>query len=146
MPIAGRTSACTISDVDDCIARVKAYEAAGVDMIFLAGVKSNEQIEAVAAEVNMPMIIGGGPADLELCSKLGVRISLQGHKPIMAAVQGVYDTLKALRDGMPHGDIEYYAKPDLMKQVTRSGAHDRWMRDFLSGWFKNSFCSSGAPL
>ena len=28
----------------------------------------------------------------------------------MAAVQGVYDTLKALRDGVPHGDIEYYAK------------------------------------
>ena len=132
--IAGRTSACTISDVDDCIARAKAYEAAGVDMIFLAGVKSNEQIEAVAAEVNVPMIIGGGPApDLELYSKLGVRISLQGHKPIMAAVQGVYDTLKALRDGVPHGDIEYYAKPDLMKQVTRSGDYDRWMKDFLGG-------------
>tara|TARA_B100000530_G_scaffold335514_1_gene287785 strand:- start:7480 stop:8253 length:774 start_codon:yes stop_codon:yes gene_type:complete len=132
--IAGRTSACTISDVNDCIARAKAYEAAGVDMIFLAGVKTIDDIESVATEINIPMVIGGGPTpDLDHYSKIGVRIALQGHKPIMAAVQGVYDTLKALRDGVPHGDIEYYAKPNLMTQVTRSGDYDRWMKDFLGG-------------
>ena len=130
--IAGRTSACTISNVEDCIARVKAYEAAGVDMIFLAGVKSVADIEAVAAEVSIPMVIGGGPApDLDHYGKLGVRIALQGHKPIMAAVQAVYDTLKALRDGTPHGDIEYFADAELMKKVTRSDDYDRWMQDFL---------------
>ena len=131
--IAGRTSACTISDVDDCIARVRAYEAAGVDMIFLAGVKSNEQIEAVAAEVNVPMIIGGGPApDLELYSKLGVRIPCKGISRSWPRCRGVR-YFESARDGVPHGDIEYYAKPDLMKQVTRSSDYDRWMKDFLGG-------------
>lgn len=131
--IAGRTSACTISNVDDCIARAKAYEAAGVDMIFLAGVKSHDDIEAVATEVKIPMIIGGGPAaDLDRYAELGVRIALQGHKPIMAAVRAVYDTLKALRDGTPHGDIEYFADADMMKQVTCGGDYDRWMQEYLN--------------
>ena len=131
--IAGRTSACTISNVDDCIARAKAYEAAGVDMIFLAGVKSIDDIEAVAAEVNIPMIIGGGPApDLQRYSEIGVRIALQGHKPIMAAVRAVYDTLKALREGTPHGDIEYFADAELMKRVTQGSDYDRWMQEYLS--------------
>jgi len=130
--IAGRTSACTISNVDDCIARVKAYEAAGVDMIFLAGVKSIDDIEAVAAEVNIPMIIGGGPApDLQHYGEIGVRIALQGHKPIMAAVRAVYDTLKALREGTPHGDIEYFADAELMKRVTQGSDYDRWMQEYL---------------
>ena len=131
--IAGRTSACIISDVNDCIDRAKAYEGAGVDMIFLAGVNSIDDIEAVAAEINLPMVIGGGPVpDLDHYSSIGVRVALQGHKPIMAAVQAVYDTLKSLRDGIPHADIEYYAKPDLLKQVTRDSDYDRWMSEFLS--------------
>ena len=130
--IAGRTSACTFSNVDDCIARVKAYEAAGVDMIFLAGVKSIDDIEAVAAEVNIPMIIGGGPApDLQHYGEIGVRIALQGHKPIMAAVRAVYDTLKALREGTPHGDIKYFADAELMKRVTNGSDYDRWMQEYL---------------
>ena len=35
--IAGRTSALAITGVDDCLKRAKAYEAAGVDAVFLAG-------------------------------------------------------------------------------------------------------------
>ena len=38
--IVGRTSAIGITGVDDTIARLKAYEAAGVDMLFLAGLKN----------------------------------------------------------------------------------------------------------
>ena len=35
--VAGRTGALRITSLDDCIARAKAYEAAGVDAMFLAG-------------------------------------------------------------------------------------------------------------
>ena len=37
--IVGRTSALGITGMDDTIARLKAYEAAGVDMLFLTGVQ-----------------------------------------------------------------------------------------------------------
>ena len=41
--IVGRTSAIGITGVDDTIARLKAYEAAGVDMLFLAGLKKDRK-------------------------------------------------------------------------------------------------------
>ena len=47
--IAGRTSAPTISGIDDAIKRAKAYAAAGVDAIFLVGIKSRAELDAVAA-------------------------------------------------------------------------------------------------
>ena len=130
--IAGRTSAAAVTGVEDCIVRAKAYEQAGVDMIFLVGVKTNEDLEKICGEINIPIVIGGGPSpDLPYYASLGARIALQGHKPIMAAVQGVYDTLKALRDGVAHSDIEYFADADLMRKVTRGDDYDRWMKDYL---------------
>lgn len=131
--IAARTSAIGINGVEDAIKRVTAYQECGVDMIFLVGVKTREQLEAVTAEVTLPIMLSGGPdlVDKEYIASQGVRIALQTHKPFMAAVQATYDTLKALRDGTAPGDIEYFAKPDLMKQLTRAEGYDRAMDDFL---------------
>ena len=86
--IAGRTSAAAVNGVEDCILRAKAYEQAGVDMIFLVGVKTKDDLEKICGEINIPIVIGGGPSpDLPYYASLGARIALQGHKPIMAAVQ-----------------------------------------------------------
>src|SRR3989475_12940217 len=46
--VAGRTSALAISGVDDTIKRARAYEATGVDAIFLAGAKTRAEVEAVS--------------------------------------------------------------------------------------------------
>ncbi len=132
--IAGRTSAPGMTGVEDTIRRAKAYEAAGVDMIFLVGVKSAADLEAIASEIRLPIILGSGPkGSLDGYAKLGIRIALQTHKPIMAAVRATYDTLKALRDGVPADDIEYFASGALMKQVTRDADYERWMKEFLGG-------------
>src|ERR1700688_3194666 len=75
--IAGRTSAAAVTNVEDAVARAKAYEAAGVDALFLVGVRTREALEAVAASVKLPLILGGaGPAllDLDYLSAHGVRI------------------------------------------------------------------------
>src|SRR3546814_1016107 len=58
--IFGRTSAAGITGTEDCIARVRAYAAAGVDAIFLVGVKDRPQLDAIAAEVSLPLMLGGG--------------------------------------------------------------------------------------
>jgi len=47
--IAGRTSALAITGLDDAMKRAKAYEAAGVDAIFLAGGVTVEAIEAISS-------------------------------------------------------------------------------------------------
>src|SRR3984885_10563607 len=98
LAIVARTSAMSISDVDDTIARLKAYEAVGVDMLFMAGVKTRAQLDAVASAVKLPLFLGSaGPElyDLDYLSARNVRVCLQDHLPFLAAVNAAYETLKA---------------------------------------------------
>ena len=132
--IAGRTSAMALTEPEDAIARARAYQDAGVDAIFLVGVKTREQLEAVAAAIDLPLILGGAGAeimDLDYLGAEGVRVCLQGHQPFMAAIQAVHDTLKALRDGTPPAELQGVASGDLVKQVTRDADYRCWMEDFL---------------
>ncbi len=134
--IVGRTSALSISGVEDTIARLRAYEAAGVDMLFMAGVKTRAQLDAVSAAVKLPLFLGGAGDelyDLDYLSARNVRICLQTHAPFMAAVQATYETLKALREGTPVRDLKNIASADLMKRVTRQSDYARWTKDFLGG-------------
>jgi carboxyvinyl-carboxyphosphonate phosphorylmutase len=134
--IAGRTSAIGISGLADTIARAKAYAATGVDAMFLVGVKTREELEAVAAEIKIPLILGGVPAalmDRAYVASKGVRICLQGHQPFQAAVQAIHDTLKALRDGTAPKDLTSLASAEMMERLTRGEDYARWTREFLGG-------------
>lgn len=134
--IAGRTSAVTITGLDDAIARGKAYEAAGVDALFFVGVRTRAELDAISAVTTLPLILGGVSGDLtdkDYLSARRVRIALQGHQPFAAGVKAVYETLKALRDGVPPGKLQGVASAELMKKVTRDDDYARWTRDFLGG-------------
>ena len=133
--IVGRTSAIGITGVDDTIARLKAYEAAGVDMLFMAGLKTRAQLDAVASAVKLPLFLGGVPEDmmdLDYLSARNVRVCLQGHQSFWAGVQGVYDTLKALRDGVKPSELKNIASADLQKQLLRQADYGEWSKDFLN--------------
>jgi carboxyvinyl-carboxyphosphonate phosphorylmutase len=132
--IAGRTSAPSVTSIADTIARAKAYEAAGVDAIFLVGVKSRADLDAVASEVKLPLILGGSGKEImdrELLAQRGVRICLQGHQPFAAAVRAVHDTLRALREGTPPEKIDTAASDEVMKRLTRNDDYARSMTDWL---------------
>ena len=132
--IAGRTSAPRITGIEDTIARIRAYEKTGVDAIFLVGIQSRKELEAAAAAVRIPVILGGSGPEIQdpgYLSAQGVRVALQGHQPIMAAVQAVHATLKALREGAKPGDLKNIASGELMKRVMRDGDYERLAREFL---------------
>ena len=134
--IAGRTSALAIADLDEAVKRVKAYEAAGVDAIFLAGGVTIAAVQAVSAVLRIPLILGGGGnqlSDLEWLAAHRVRVALQTHAPFSAAVQAVYDTLKALRAGVAPDDLKNIAAPELMRRVTRADDYRDWTREYLGG-------------
>jgi oxaloacetate decarboxylase len=120
--ILGRTSAVSITGLDDAIARFKAYEATGVDGLFLVGLKTRGELEAITAATTLPIVLGGFPEDLidqnYLVSKR-VKIALQGHAPFAAATQAVYATLKALRDGGSPKDLKGLASSELTGRATR---------------------------
>lgn len=132
--IAGRTSAVAITGLDDCLARVRAYTAAGVDAIFVVGIKSQAELDAVALATPLPLILGNLPAammDRETLARSNVRICLQGHQPITAAVAAVHATLAALRSGTPPSELPGLASGELMRRATRAADYDRFNRDFL---------------
>jgi oxaloacetate decarboxylase len=134
--IVGRTSALRISNMEDTIARLQAYEAACVDMLFLSGMRTRAELDAISAAVKLPLFLGGPGTelhDLDFLSARNVRICLQTHAPFMAAVQATYETLKALRDGVAPNDLKNLPSPDLMKRVMRQGDYATWMKDFLGG-------------
>lgn len=134
--IAGRTSAVTVTGVEDAVSRIKAYEEAGVDAIFLVGVRTRDQMDALSAAGQLPIILGGSGTelmDLDYLSSQRVRICLQGHQPFMAAVRAVHETLSALRSGVPPAEIHTVATSELMKRVTRDNDYRQWTKDFLGG-------------
>lgn len=134
--IIGRTSAPGVTDMNDAIARARAYEAAGVDALFFVGVTSFDQIDRLAGAVSLPIMLGSTPpalADRIALAERRVRIALQGHAPFAAAVEAIHATLSALRAGTPPQDLERLATAERMADVTRERDYRRWTRDFLGG-------------
>ncbi|CCE02237.1 isocitrate lyase/PEP mutase family protein [Bradyrhizobium sp. STM 3809] len=132
--ILGRTGAVSITSLDDAIARAKAYEACGVDGLFFTGIGTRDQLDAIAAATNLPIVLGGAPeemADLGYLASRRVRIALQGHAPIAAATQAVYETLKALREGTPPKQLKGLPSAELTSRVMREADVKHRLRDVL---------------
>jgi oxaloacetate decarboxylase len=133
--IVGRTSAIGITGTDDTIARLKAYEAVGVDMLFLAGLKNRAQLDAVSSAVSKPLFLGSVPEDMmdpDYLSARNVRVCLQGHHQFWAGVQGVHDTLKALREGVKPSALKNVASGDLQKKLLRQADYANWSKEFVN--------------
>lgn len=120
--IMGRTGAASISSIEDAIRRARAYEATGVDALFFTGIKSRAELEAIVSATHLPIVLGGAPDELNAIDYLAsqrVRIALQGHAPIAAATQAVYDVQKALREGTAPKALKGLPTANLISRVTR---------------------------
>lgn len=132
--IAARTSALLVTDLEDTIARITAYQVTGVDAIFLIGVKQKQQLEKIAEVCRLPLILGGAGPDvtnLDYLGSMGVRLCLQGHQPAMAAILATYNTLKALREGARPADLDGVPNKTLIAKFSRAEDYDRWIQLFL---------------
>ena len=98
--IIARTNAGVIG-IEEVIARVQAYQAAGADGICLVGIEDFEQLEKVAASVELPLMLVtyGNPQlrDNARLASLGVRIVVNGHAAYFAAIKATYDCLREQR-------------------------------------------------
>ena len=134
MAIFGRTSAHSAIGLEDAMRRFKAYEATGVDALFIPGMKKREDLDAIAAAVKLPIVIGGVGEKLHdeawLASRK-VRVYAKGHEPFAAAVQAMYDAIKAVRDGTPPKELKNLASPELMAKLARGADFDAFAKDFL---------------
>ncbi|WP_342711651.1 isocitrate lyase/PEP mutase family protein [Bradyrhizobium sp. B124] len=132
--ILGRTGAVSITDLDDAIARARAYQAVGVDGLFFTGIKSRGELEALSAATTLPIVLGGAPEEMTALDYLAsqrVRIALQGHAPFAAATQAVYETLKALREGASPKNLKGIASSELTSRVMREAETKARSGEFL---------------
>jgi carboxyvinyl-carboxyphosphonate phosphorylmutase len=136
LAIVGRSQAAVVTGLADAIARARVYEQTGVDALFFTGISKREEVEAIAAAVNLPVMLGtinAALTDRDFLSAHKVRIALQGHQPFAAAVQATYSTLKALREGVAPSALPNVAPKQLLDAVTRESDYALWAKDFLSG-------------
>ena len=132
--VIGRTGAVSITALDDAIVRARAYQATGVDALFFTGIRTRAELEAIAAATTLPIVLGGAPEDMSDPGYLAsqrVRVALQGHAPFAAATLAVYETLKALREGLPPKALKGLAPGELTGRLTREAEVRARGRDFL---------------
>jgi oxaloacetate decarboxylase len=135
--IVARSGVVSVNGVEDAVRRTKAYTASGADALFYTGIRTRAELDAVAAVATLPIIIGGIEGtelkDRDYLAARGVRIALQGHQPIMAAQLAVYNTLKALRDGVQPADLQGVPDAGFMGRITRDADYKRNTKEFLGG-------------
>ena len=133
--IAGRSSAFSVTSIEDAVERAKQYESAGVDAMFFAGISTREELSAARDAISIPIMLGSVSKELEdkdFLSSMGVKVALQGHLPYMAGVKAVYEVMKALRSGTKPSELGGASQySDLISRVTRENEHDGWIDKYL---------------
>ena len=134
--VLGRTSAASISGVPEAIARLRAYESAGVEALMLPGLRTREELDAIAAAVRLPLVVGGAAEalwDRDYLASRRVRLWSTGHKPFDVAVKALHDAMKAVRDGTPSPRLPGAASGELMGSATGAADYKLWTTGFLGG-------------
>jgi carboxyvinyl-carboxyphosphonate phosphorylmutase len=129
-----RGGGAAASSFEECIVRAKAYEATGVDALFFTGLTTREQVQAISAATTLPIVLGNTQGELDDAAFLvsqRVKIALQGHTPFAAATQAVYDTLKALRDGVPPRELKGIPSAQLTGRAMRDADVKARASEFL---------------
>lgn len=132
--IAGRTAALKVEGTEKTVARVRAYAATGVDCIFVIGVESVEQVQAVHEASRLPVIVGSAPASIGRgdFAKAGARVLLQGHQPVAAAVKALREVYAHLHGGGAATDLkDRIASAKEMDALVFGADYQKYMRDFL---------------
>lgn len=143
--IVARTWMWRVGGIAEAIRRVKAYEAVGVDAVFLPVLRTADELEAIHAETRLPLMKGHlwnwqveGEASPELSDEVflasnGIRIASPGPLTVLSSFKAVYDTLKALHDGKSPDDLRpMLLSPELLAQVTRQSRYQDWIKNYLS--------------
>jgi len=102
LSIIARTSAVTISSLEEAIIRAKEYEQLGADGIFFTGVSKIYDLEQISSEINIPILLGNLTKEINnktFLSSVGVKVALQGHLPFYAGLKSIYQTMYDLKNG-----------------------------------------------
>jgi carboxyvinyl-carboxyphosphonate phosphorylmutase len=136
MAILARTSALALEGVEGTVRRLRAYEEAGADGLFLPWLKQRTDLEQIAQEVRLPIVLGGGGTDMlkdaNYLAGLGVRIGFSGHRPYAEAAKAFHDAVRAEREALGCAVPQRIAPEALMDRLSQVAMYDQYTTDYLA--------------
>jgi carboxyvinyl-carboxyphosphonate phosphorylmutase len=131
--ITARTASVRIENIENVVARVKAYASTGVDAVFVTGLKKLDHLDAIHAAIRVPIILGTAPnLTREEVEARGVRFHLQGHPAVAAVVKALRDTYAHLYAGGAPADLKSrIATPEEMERLMGNDTYRKWQREYL---------------
>ena len=135
--IIGRTDALPAAGIDEAVRRAKLYQGAGVDLVFVDGIKTVEEVEAVARAVSGPKVVSlvdGTPAAALTAAQLqgmGFAVVFYAVTALFTAVRAVSDALAELRRagtpvGAAGGMVSYAQFTELVNLDFHKSLDDRF--------------------
>ena len=106
--IIARTGVYPYQGINAALERGKSYESVGADALFYINVSSKNDIEKLVKSHDIPIILGNNTTDLSLneLTKMGVSVSLPGHKAYFAAMEAYRRSLENLYETGEFSDLE----------------------------------------
>jgi 2-methylisocitrate lyase-like PEP mutase family enzyme len=108
--VIGRTDALPALGIDEAVARALRYQDAGVDLVFVDGVKTVAEVEAIARRVPGPKVVSivDGTEAVALgalqLQAMGFAVVLYAVTALFSAARAVQQALATLQqDGSPRG-------------------------------------------
>jgi carboxyvinyl-carboxyphosphonate phosphorylmutase len=132
--IVGRIAALKAEDTRRAVERAVAYAATGIDALFITGLTSLAEFDAIRTAVRLPIIVGLAPAvKREDLAARGVRLLLQGHQPVPAVIKTLRDVYSHLYHGGTPAELKpLLATSEEMEQVLGVAQYEEWRRQYLA--------------
>jgi len=132
--IVARTASLRIEPIAQVVERARAYAGTGADALFVTTLKRLEDLDAIRAAVNIPIMLGSAPGltRAEVAAR-GVRFRLQGHAVLAACAKAMHDTYMHLKaDADPEGLKPKLATPEEMARLLKVADYERWNDEYLN--------------
>jgi 2-methylisocitrate lyase-like PEP mutase family enzyme len=101
-------------DLDETIARLRAYESAGADVVFAPGLRNGEEVRAVCEAMTKPVnVLGHSGLTLSEIVEAGAQRISVGGGFAFTAVAAMVDAAEAMRDG---GDFSLIRRPQKIQE------------------------------
>lgn len=113
--IIGRTDALSATGMSDAIDRAKRYQDTGVDLVFIDGIKTVEQVETVARKLEGPKVVSIVDGN-ESINLTGSMLEELGFKIVLYAVTALFAATKATQQAV--NDLAKNDAPRFKNSIT----------------------------
>jgi 2-methylisocitrate lyase-like PEP mutase family enzyme len=97
--VIGRTDALPAAGIDEAIRRARLYQEAGVDLVFVDGIKKIAEVEAVARAVDGPKVVSIVDGN-ETTALTAAELQQMGFSVVFYAVTTLFTVVKAVSDAL----------------------------------------------